>query len=63
MQKNVPLIKASLTSNGSAVSATDKVGVDYFRIYLTFPEPWFSDVNLIVGERNELYPIRILDDL
>ena len=61
-KKNVPLIKASLTSNGSAVSPTDKVGVDYSEFYLTFPEPWFSDVNLIVGERNELYPIRILDD-
>lgn len=61
-KKNIPLIKASLTSNGSAIAASDKVGKNYTEFYLTFPEAWFTDVNQIVGERNEVYPILILDE-
>lgn len=61
-RKNIPLVQASLTSGGAAIAATDRVGLGYTEFYLTFPEAHFTDVNLIVGERNELYPIRILDD-
>lgn len=61
-KKNIPLTRASLTDGGSAVSATDKVGKNYTEFYLVFPEAYFTDVNLIVGERNEVYPIQILDD-
>lgn len=35
-KKNIPLIKASLTSNGSAIAASDKVGKNYTEFYLTF---------------------------
>jgi len=61
-KKNIPLIKASLTSNGSAVGASDKTGKNFTEFYLTFGEKWFTDVNQIVGERNEVYPILILDE-
>jgi hypothetical protein len=61
-KKNIPLIKASLSSNGTAVAATDKVGKNFTEFYLTFPEAYFTDVNQIVGERNEVYPILILDE-
>jgi len=61
-KKNIPLIRASLTDGGSAISATDKVGKNYTEFYLVFPEAYFTDVNVIVGERNEVYPIQILDD-
>lgn len=61
-KKNIPLVKASLTPNGTAVSPLDRVGVGGSEFYLTFEEPWFSQVNQIVGERNELYPIRVLED-
>jgi len=61
-KKNIPLVRASLTDGGSAISATDKCGKNYSEFYLVFPEAYFTDVNLIVGERNEVYPIQILDD-
>lgn len=61
-KKNIPLVKASLTAGGSAVSASDKVGKNLTEFYLTFAEKWFTDVNQIVGERNEVYPIYILDE-
>lgn len=61
-KKNIPLIKASLSSGGSAVGVTDKVGKNFTEFYLTFPEAYFTDVNQIVGERNEVYPILILDE-
>lgn len=61
-KKNIPLVKASLTSNGSAIGVLDKVGKNFTEFFLTFPEAYFTDVNLIVGERNEVYPILILDE-
>jgi hypothetical protein len=61
-KKNIPLVKASLTSGGSAVLASDRVGENLTEFYLTFPEAHFTDVNQIVGERNEVYPILILDE-
>ena len=61
-KKNIPLIKASLTDGGAAIGATDKCGKNFTEFYLVFPEAYFTDVNLIVGERNEVYPIQILDD-
>ena len=61
-KKNIPLVKASLTDGGSAITAADKVGKNYTEFYLTFPEAYFTDVNLIVGERNEVYPIQIMSD-
>jgi len=61
-KKNIPLIKASLSSNGTAIAVTDKVGKNYTEFYLTFPEAYFTDVNQIVGELNEVYPILILEE-
>jgi len=59
--KNVPLVKASLTSNGSAISATDKPGISNGEFYLTFPEYYFSDVDVIFGHKQE-YQVRIKDE-
>jgi len=56
-KKNVPLVEASI--NGTAVSATSVAGKGGARFTLTFPEQYFSDTNLIVGEQNSIYPIRI----
>lgn len=61
-RKNVPLVSASLTSGGSAVLGTDKPGINTTHFFLTFPEFYFTDVNLIVGEKNEAYPIRIVNE-
>ncbi len=58
-EKNIPLVSASI--GGSAVSATSKAGVAGAQFVLTFPEQYFSETNVIVGEKNSVYPIRIVD--
>ena len=57
-RKNVALVECLV--NGSAVSVTSKAGLAGARFILVFPERYFSDTNLIVGERNSVYPIRIV---
>lgn len=59
-RKNIPLVSASI--DGSAVTAASKAGVNFSEFTLVFPEAYFSDVNIIVGEKNEVYPIQIIDD-
>jgi len=58
-EKNIPLVSASI--NGTDVSATSKCGIGGAQFVLTFPEQYFSETNLIVGEKNEVYPIRVVD--
>jgi len=59
--KNIPLTKCSLTPLGSQVLPTDKVGEGITPFYLFFPENWFFETNVIVGEALEDYQIRILE--
>lgn len=61
-EKNIPLSKAALTATGSQIASGDKAGLNHGEFYLWFPEAIFTDVNLIVGEQNEKYPIQILED-
>lgn len=58
-KKNIPLVQCLV--NGSAILSTSQVGRSGARFTLTFPEQYFSDTNLIVGEKNSVYPIRIVD--
>jgi hypothetical protein len=60
-KKNIPLVKAEILP-GTALTASDKAGLNYGEFYLYFQEAYFTDVNLIVGERNETYPIQVLED-
>lgn len=60
-KKNIPLTRAEI-SPGSTASASDKLGVNVSVFYLVFPEKYFADAEVIVGERNELYPIKILEE-
>ena len=60
-ERNIPLISA--TWNGALVtSGTTGVGAGGSDIELVFPELYFSDVHMIVGEKNELYQLRIKTD-
>ena len=60
-KKNIPLARAEVTL-GTALTAADKAGHNYSEFFLYFWEAYFTDVNLIVGERNEVYPIQVLED-
>ena len=63
--RNIPLVEAR-DADGVDVSATSRnganVGVNGEPFYLVFAEDWFADQEQIVGERNEVYPIRVLAD-
>lgn len=55
--KNIPLVSARI--DGTAVTAASTAGLNHTEFELIFPEAYFSETNLIVGEQNELYPILI----
>ena len=60
-ERNFPLVEARW--KGSVVnSGTTGVGAGRASFELVFAERAFSDVNVIVGERNEAYQLRILDE-
>lgn len=59
-RRNIPLIEARDESN--SVVTTGNLGVAGVPFYLVFPEDWFADGNVIVGEKNEIYPFRILGE-
>lgn len=61
MERNYALVEARY--QGSVVTAdTNNVGAGKSEFEVVFAEKAFSDVNVIVGEKNEIYQIRILED-
>ena len=58
-RRNLPLVEARY--QGSLVEAADdNIGQGRTTFELVFEEDWWADGNVIVGEKNELYPIRVL---
>ena len=61
--KNLPLIEARTIDGTPITSATgDNLGTNGEPFYVVFDEDLFADGALIVGELNEIYPLRILGD-
>lgn len=61
-RRNIPLVEAR-DENGNVVTANGaNVGIGTSPFYLVFPEDWFADGEVIVGNLNQVYPIRILGD-
>lgn len=61
-RRNIPLVEAR-TSDGTTVEATSgMIGAGTTPFYLVFAEDWFSKGEVIVGNLNEVYPMRVLDD-
>ena len=56
--RNIPLVEAR-DADGQLVGSNN-VGINGEPFYLVFAEDWFADGEVIVGERNEIYPIRVL---
>lgn len=61
-ERNIPLVKASLTSTGSQVTDADAAGDQGQPFYLTFPERYFEANTHIVGNNPEAYQLRIIED-
>lgn len=60
-ERNIPLVEARY--KGATVITSDTgVGANGESFELVFEEKWFSDVNVIVGEKNEIYQLRIISD-
>jgi len=59
--RNIPLLYAYVTA-GVVLTTETGVGADGAPIHLVFAERYFSDVNVIVGEKNEVYQLRVIDD-
>lgn len=61
-RRNIPLVEAR-NENGKVVEDGDgNVGAGTAPFYLVFPEDWFADGEVIVGNLNQVYPVRILGD-
>ena len=62
-ERNYPLVEARLGNDVAIVgNEADNVGAGRAKFKLVFAERAFSDVNMVVGEKNEIYPIRILSE-
>ena len=59
--RNIPLVEAR-DIDGSLINAQTVLGANGEPFYLVFAEDWFADGEVIVGELNEVYPLRILGD-
>jgi hypothetical protein len=60
-RRNIPLVEARY--QGSAVTgSTTNVGENGSTFELVFPETAFFKGEIVVGEKNEVYPIRVLDE-
>lgn len=59
-RRNIPLIEAR-SLDGTVISEGN-AGVGGEAFYVVFGEDWFADGEVIVGEKNEVYPLRILGE-
>ena len=59
-RRNIALVEAR-DASGNVISA-GMAGVNGEVFYLVFAEDWFANGEVIVGEKNELYPLRIKGD-
>lgn len=57
-RRNIPIIEAR-DENGNVIT-TGMAGVGGSPFFVVFPEDWWADGNVIVGEKNEIYPLRVL---
>lgn len=61
-RRNIPLVEAR-TEDGTPVEAGDpNVGVGYAPFYLVFAEDWFAKGEVIWGNLNETYSIRVKEN-
>ena len=57
---NLPLVEVRV--DGVAVTAASQAGIGFSEFEVVFPKDWFSHRETIVGEKNELYPIRLTSE-
>ena len=62
-RRNIPLVEAR-DEDGTVVtnSYPTNVGIGTTPFYLVFAEDWFADGEVLFGNLNEVYPMRVLGD-
>ena len=60
-RRNIPIVEARDGNTGSPLESGN-YGVGKEPFFVVFPEDWFADGNVIVGHKNEAYPLRILGE-
>lgn len=62
-RRNIPLIEAR-DESGTVVTANTptNIGIGTAPFYLVFGEDWFADGEVLFGNLNEVYPMRVLGD-
>lgn len=61
-EKNIALLYAYITAGTPVVGGDTAVGKDGREVVLVFEDRYFSDVNVLVGEKNEVYQYRVIAD-
>lgn len=61
-RRAIPLIEARTEDGVVVTAATGFVGAGTRPFYLVFAEDWFADGEIIVGNLNEIYQMRVLGD-
>lgn len=59
-RRNIPLVEARNIDGSTVTSGNAGIGGEPF--YLVFGEHWFNDGDVVVGNLNEVYPIRLLGE-
>lgn len=59
-RRNIPLVEAR--TEAGVVISSGVAGANGAPFFVVFSEDWFADGNVIVGEKNEIYPLRVLGD-
>lgn len=61
-RRNIPLVEARDEAGNVVTESSGNVGSGTAPFYVVFAEDWFHDGETIVGEKNEVYPLRILGE-
>ena len=61
-RRNIPLIEARDEDGSVVTEGSGMIGAGTAPFYLVFPEDWFAYGEYIVGNLNEIYQFRILED-
>ena len=61
-KRNIPLVEARNENGVKVEDDSHMTGAGTAPFYLVFAEDWFNDGEVIVGDLNEVYPMRILGD-
>lgn len=59
-RRNIPIIEARDENGNVVVEGGANVGIGGAPFTVVYGEDWFAEGNVIVGEKNEAYPLRIL---